>query len=141
MNNNLLYYFLPQEAVTDPTDHNFVERVYCNHLFHYGCLDKYMKTPPFQGTCFINGKQFLKLKFVLALSPLKYQHRILNTGIWVICVSKGANDKRCPGNLKADWLCIKPIYWDCLQCTSVVLQFWFWVSFYSPLPFFCFRFW
>lgn len=39
----------PQEAVKDPTDHQFVERVYCNHLFHYGCLDKYMKTPPFQG--------------------------------------------------------------------------------------------
>ncbi|KAL9984109.1 hypothetical protein ACROYT_G006369 [Oculina patagonica] len=39
----------PQEAVTDPKDHQFVERVYCNHLFHYGCLDKYMKTPPFQG--------------------------------------------------------------------------------------------
>lgn len=39
----------PKEAVTDPTDLKYVERVYCNHLFHYGCLDKYMKTPPFQG--------------------------------------------------------------------------------------------
>lgn len=39
----------PKEAVTEPTDHQYVERVYCNHLFHYGCLDKYMKTPPFQG--------------------------------------------------------------------------------------------
>lgn len=44
-----LNYLSLQEAVTDPTDHQFVERVYCNHLFHYGCLDKYMKTPPFQG--------------------------------------------------------------------------------------------
>lgn len=39
----------PKEAVTEPTDHQYVERVYCSHLFHYGCLDKYMKTPPFQG--------------------------------------------------------------------------------------------
>ncbi|XP_068745402.1 uncharacterized protein [Montipora capricornis] len=39
----------PKEAITDPTDPQFVERIYCNHLFHFGCLDKYMKTPPFQG--------------------------------------------------------------------------------------------
>ncbi|ESO92216.1 hypothetical protein LOTGIDRAFT_121339 [Lottia gigantea] len=28
---------------------NQIERVYCGHLFHNGCLDKYMKTPPFVG--------------------------------------------------------------------------------------------
>lgn len=28
-----------------------IERVYCGHLFHFSCLDKYMKTPPFGGTC------------------------------------------------------------------------------------------
>ncbi|KAK6192873.1 hypothetical protein SNE40_004270 [Patella caerulea] len=28
---------------------NQIERVYCGHLFHNGCLDTYMKTPPFIG--------------------------------------------------------------------------------------------
>lgn len=31
-------------------DDNYIERVYCGHLFHHGCLDKFMKTPPFQGS-------------------------------------------------------------------------------------------
>ncbi|KAK2573035.1 hypothetical protein P5673_002065 [Acropora cervicornis] len=39
----------PKDIVSDSSDQKFVERVYCNHLFHYGCLDKYMKTPPFTG--------------------------------------------------------------------------------------------
>eukprot|EP00033_Pygsuia_biforma_P004168 GCRY01004575.1.p1 GENE.GCRY01004575.1~~GCRY01004575.1.p1 ORF type:complete len:434 (-),score=98.96 GCRY01004575.1:338-1567(-) len=28
-----------------------VERVYCGHLYHFGCLDKYMTTPPFGKAC------------------------------------------------------------------------------------------
>ncbi|XP_032237726.2 uncharacterized protein LOC116618309 [Nematostella vectensis] len=39
----------PKDCVSDPDDALYVERVYCAHVFHYGCLDKYMKTPPFTG--------------------------------------------------------------------------------------------
>lgn len=41
-----------QDVVTDPKHDLFVERVYCGHLFHHGCLNVYMKTPPFIGTVF-----------------------------------------------------------------------------------------
>lgn len=37
----------PQSVVTDPSNDRYIERVYCYHLFHHGCLDTYMKTPPF----------------------------------------------------------------------------------------------
>jgi len=43
---------LPQDPKNVINDHQhalFVERVYCNHLFHHGCLDGYLKTPPFTG--------------------------------------------------------------------------------------------
>ncbi|ELU12713.1 hypothetical protein CAPTEDRAFT_129847 [Capitella teleta] len=40
---------VPSEIITDPSDARFVERVYCKHLYHHNCLDKYMKTPPFIG--------------------------------------------------------------------------------------------
>ncbi|XP_002128606.2 uncharacterized protein LOC100177726 [Ciona intestinalis] len=38
----------PSEVVTDMKEDNYAERIYCGHLFHHGCLDKYMKTPPFE---------------------------------------------------------------------------------------------
>ncbi|XP_028397097.1 uncharacterized protein LOC114520946 [Dendronephthya gigantea] len=38
----------PEAVVKDPTDPNHLERVYCSHIYHFGCLDKYMKTPPFK---------------------------------------------------------------------------------------------
>ncbi|XP_077999872.1 uncharacterized protein LOC144452625 [Glandiceps talaboti] len=39
----------PKSAVSDPSSERFLERVYCGHIYHRGCLDKYMKTPPFTG--------------------------------------------------------------------------------------------
>ena len=42
----------PTKVDNNPSSPGFVERVYCSHLFHHGCLDKYLKTPPF-----INGKK------------------------------------------------------------------------------------
>ncbi|EDV25583.1 uncharacterized protein TRIADDRAFT_23956 [Trichoplax adhaerens] len=39
----------PSQIVTDIEHDSYVERVYCDHLFHYGCLDKHMKKPPFTG--------------------------------------------------------------------------------------------
>lgn len=38
-----------QDIVMNGKDENYIERVYCGHLFHHGCLDKFMNTPPFQG--------------------------------------------------------------------------------------------
>ena len=38
-----------QDIVCDPQHPKYVIRVYCGHLYHYSCLDTYMKTPPFQG--------------------------------------------------------------------------------------------
>ncbi|KAM8715956.1 hypothetical protein ACLKA7_002920 [Drosophila subpalustris] len=37
----------PETAVLDDRDDAFVERVYCGHLFHQGCLKLYLSEPPF----------------------------------------------------------------------------------------------
>ncbi|XP_077870114.1 uncharacterized protein LOC100372397 [Saccoglossus kowalevskii] len=39
----------PKSVVTVPSNDRYIERVYCCHLFHHGCLDTFMKTPPFTG--------------------------------------------------------------------------------------------
>jgi hypothetical protein len=38
-----------QEVVLDTNADMHVERIYCGHLFHFKCLDSYIKTPPFKG--------------------------------------------------------------------------------------------
>ncbi|CAK8683370.1 uncharacterized protein LOC143450893 [Clavelina lepadiformis] len=38
----------PKEIINNAKDAKYAERIYCGHLYHHGCLDKYMKTPPFQ---------------------------------------------------------------------------------------------
>lgn len=35
------------DVCTDDTRDEYVERVYCGHIFHQGCLKKYMREPPF----------------------------------------------------------------------------------------------
>ncbi|KAH8263114.1 hypothetical protein KR044_004780 [Drosophila immigrans] len=37
----------PETVVLDDRDDAFVERVYCGHLFHQGCLKLYLAEPPF----------------------------------------------------------------------------------------------
>jgi len=39
----------PEKCETNPTADDFVEWVYCKHVYHHSCLDIYMKTPPFTG--------------------------------------------------------------------------------------------
>lgn len=39
----------PKNVITDMMADKYVERVYCGHLFHFGCMDAYMKVPPFVG--------------------------------------------------------------------------------------------
>ncbi|XP_067124698.1 uncharacterized protein [Centruroides vittatus] len=39
----------PKDIMTEVTNDLHIERVYCDHLFHNGCLNRFMKTPPFQG--------------------------------------------------------------------------------------------
>ena len=36
-----------------------MERTYCKHLFHYQCLDEYMKKPPFTGSFSILNSNFI----------------------------------------------------------------------------------
>lgn len=38
---------LAEDIVANEQDDSFVERVYCGHLFHQGCLKKYVNEPPF----------------------------------------------------------------------------------------------
>jgi len=38
-----------QNIVTDINNNMYADRLFCGHLYHRGCLDKYMKTPPFHG--------------------------------------------------------------------------------------------
>jgi len=37
----------PIKCISEETDEKHIEKVYCGHIFHKGCLDTYMKTPPF----------------------------------------------------------------------------------------------
>lgn len=37
----------PADVETNDSTDNFVERVYCGHLFHQGCLKLYLQEPPF----------------------------------------------------------------------------------------------
>ncbi|PRD22681.1 UNVERIFIED_CONTAM: hypothetical protein NCL1_48476 [Trichonephila clavipes] len=39
----------PADNITEEGDEKHIEKVYCGHIFHNGCLDIYMKTPPFHG--------------------------------------------------------------------------------------------
>ena len=38
-----------QDVRKNPKDGKYIERMYCNHLYHRNCVDTYMKTPPFTG--------------------------------------------------------------------------------------------
>lgn len=37
----------PSDLVKDDNQDSYVERVYCGHLFHQGCLKQYLSEPPF----------------------------------------------------------------------------------------------
>ncbi|XP_038065267.1 uncharacterized protein LOC119735578 [Patiria miniata] len=39
----------PEHVVNNPMHGRHIEWMYCGHLFHHGCVDEYMKTPPFTG--------------------------------------------------------------------------------------------
>merc|ERR1712062_320032 len=49
------------------------EKVYCGHLFHFGCLNKHMKTPPFTGgkKCPACGKQIFHEKWKISAEVLE----------------------------------------------------------------------
>jgi len=55
----------PEDVVKNGDHANYVERIYCGHLYHHGCLDTYMKTPPFKGgkKCIVCGKRVAHDKF------------------------------------------------------------------------------
>lgn len=37
----------PEDIVTDENDDQYVERAFCGHIYHSGCLKKYFSEPPF----------------------------------------------------------------------------------------------
>ncbi|XP_065072274.1 uncharacterized protein LOC135696715 [Rhopilema esculentum] len=39
----------PEDYPENPDDEKGVVWIYCNHIYHLGCMDAYMKTPPFTG--------------------------------------------------------------------------------------------
>lgn len=49
----------PKNCIEDEADDNFIVWIYCGHIYHTGCLDTYMKTPPFTGgkKCLDCGKR------------------------------------------------------------------------------------
>lgn len=55
----------PKDVVKNGEHANYVERIYCGHLYHHGCLDSYMKAPPFKGgkKCVVCGKRVAHDKF------------------------------------------------------------------------------
>ncbi|XP_037081448.1 uncharacterized protein LOC119102203 [Pollicipes pollicipes] len=55
----------PADVVEDGGADLHVERVYCGHLYHFGCLVQYMKTPPFDGgkKCEFCGKRIFHDKY------------------------------------------------------------------------------
>lgn len=61
----------PSEMPTKPSDG--IERVYCGHLFHFRCLDKYMKAPPFATGKFCSscGKQIFHEKWQISASVME----------------------------------------------------------------------
>ncbi|KAL4232939.1 hypothetical protein ACF0H5_007627 [Mactra antiquata] len=67
----------PEGVTKDPRKR--VERVYCGHLYHHGCLAKYMKTPPFKDGkfCPTCGKQIFhdKWKVSAELAEARWAHK------------------------------------------------------------------
>jgi len=55
----------PEDYPEAPDDENGVVWIYCNHIYHFGCMDKYMKTPPFTGgkKCLECGKRIYHEKW------------------------------------------------------------------------------
>lgn len=39
----------PKNVVHEPKHVLHADKLFCDHYYHYGCLDTYMKTPPFEG--------------------------------------------------------------------------------------------
>lgn len=67
----------PEEVAKDPRKR--VERVYCGHLYHHGCLAKYMKTPPFKDGKFCPscGKRIFHDKWKVSpeLAEARWAHK------------------------------------------------------------------
>ena len=47
------FLLISQDVVKDPCSDEFIDRLYCCHLFHRGCFDAYMKKPPFAGELYL----------------------------------------------------------------------------------------
>ncbi|XP_076035708.1 uncharacterized protein LOC143021827 [Oratosquilla oratoria] len=63
----------------DESSPKHVERILCGHIYHNACLDKYIKTPPFQGgkKCHTCGQQIFheKWKITQKLAEERWAHK------------------------------------------------------------------
>lgn len=67
---------IPSDTTTDKRKR--MEKLYCGHLFHFGCLYKYVKTPPFTGkVCSDCGSAIYHEKFKLSpqLMEARWAHK------------------------------------------------------------------
>jgi len=64
---------LPEDPTTETSKRYRAEKVYCGHLFHFFCLNKYMKTPPFAGgkKCPACGKQIFHDKWRISAEVME----------------------------------------------------------------------
>ena len=55
----------PEDVVLQGTHAKHLEYLYCGHYYHYGCLDKYINSPPFQDgkPCKVCGRRIWHHKF------------------------------------------------------------------------------
>ncbi|XP_072015615.1 uncharacterized protein [Amphiura filiformis] len=68
----------PEHVINDPKSGRHVEWMYCGHVYHHGCVDAYMKIPPFTGgkKCPDCGKRIYHDKWNIApkLSEDRWAH-------------------------------------------------------------------
>lgn len=70
---------MPPNPEDCATQMEALDRVYCGHIFHHKCLDKYMKTPPFAGgkMCPSCGNRIYHEKFKITpeLAERRWAHK------------------------------------------------------------------
>eukprot|EP00794_Sanderia_malayensis_P012643 gene12643-13941_t len=69
----------PEDNIQDENSANSVTWIYCGHIYHNGCLDTYMKTPPFAGgkPCLDCGKRIYHEKWNISpeLAEERWAHQ------------------------------------------------------------------
>lgn len=70
----------PKDIIKEAKHKDYVERIYCGHLYHHGCLGEYMRKPPFPPggkTCLICNVRVSHDKFNLSprIAEQRWAHK------------------------------------------------------------------